>query len=90
MLIPDNLFIKGVILDMDGVLWRDMQPIGDLPAIFSRIRDLDMSVILATNNATRTVEQYHAEVKAFWRQSGTLAGCKCGAGSGILSEKKVS
>jgi 4-nitrophenyl phosphatase len=65
MLIPDNLPIKGVILDMDGVLWRDMQPIGDLPAIFRRIRNLGMSVILATNNATRTVEQYHTKLKGF-------------------------
>jgi 4-nitrophenyl phosphatase len=65
MLIPDNLSIKGVILDMDGVLWRDMQPIGDLPAIFRRIRDLGLSVILATNNATRTVEQYHTKLKGF-------------------------
>ncbi|NLN69716.1 MAG: haloacid dehalogenase, partial [Chloroflexi bacterium] len=26
--------IKGLIIDMDGVLWHDTQPIGDLPAIF--------------------------------------------------------
>ena len=26
--------LKGIILDMDGVLWHDTQPIGDLPAIF--------------------------------------------------------
>ena len=50
---------------MDGVLWRDMQPIGDLPAIFKRIRELGMSVILATNNATRTVDQYLTQLRIF-------------------------
>jgi 4-nitrophenyl phosphatase len=50
--------IKGLILDLDGVLWRANQPIGDLPAIFNKIQDRGWQVILATNNATRTVEQY--------------------------------
>ena len=27
--------IKALILDMDGVIWRGEQPIGDLPAIFA-------------------------------------------------------
>jgi 4-nitrophenyl phosphatase len=49
---------KAIVLDMDGVLWRDREPIGDLPAIFTRISDLGLKVILATNNATRNVEEY--------------------------------
>ena len=32
--------IKGLIIDMDGVLWRDIQPIGQLPEIFSEIRTI--------------------------------------------------
>jgi 4-nitrophenyl phosphatase len=43
---------------MDGVLWRDATPIGHLPAIFERIRSLGLKVALATNNATKTVEEY--------------------------------
>lgn len=57
--------IKGLILDMDGVLWRDREPIGDLPAIFSRIRDLGLQVMLATNNATRTPERHLEKLRGF-------------------------
>ncbi len=53
-----NAGIKGVILDMDGVLWRDSDPIGDLPAIFTQFNELKVKVILATNNAARTVSEY--------------------------------
>ncbi len=50
--------IKAVILDMDGVLWKDSEPIGDLPFIFQRFSEENVHVVLATNNATRTVGQY--------------------------------
>lgn len=50
--------IKGLIIDMDGVLWRESEPIGDLPAIFDRIREAGLQLILATNNSTRTIDQY--------------------------------
>jgi len=50
--------IKGLIIDMDGVLWHDTEPIGDLAGIFEQIRNLDLRFILATNNATRNVEEY--------------------------------
>jgi 4-nitrophenyl phosphatase len=50
--------IQALILDMDGVLWRGPQPIGDLPSIFERVRQHGWKVILATNNASRTPKQY--------------------------------
>lgn len=50
--------IKGVILDMDGVLWKDSHAIGNLQSIFKRFEEHHLPVILATNNATRTVKQY--------------------------------
>jgi 4-nitrophenyl phosphatase len=50
--------IKGLILDMDGVLWRGDQPLLDLPAFFAHANDLGLQVILATNNATKNVHQY--------------------------------
>lgn len=50
--------IKSLILDMDGVLWKADAPIGDLPAIFDRIRTRGLKVAFATNNGTRTPEQY--------------------------------
>jgi 4-nitrophenyl phosphatase len=57
--------IRSLILDMDGVLWRANQPIGNLPAIFNRFSELDLKVILATNNATLTPEQYQAKLGGF-------------------------
>jgi phosphoglycolate/pyridoxal phosphate phosphatase family enzyme len=57
--------IKALILDMDGVLWRDDTPIGDLPAIFERIRARGLKVAMATNNATKTVDEYLAKFSGF-------------------------
>ena len=50
---------------MDGVLWRADAPIGNLPAIFDRIRSLGLKVAFATNNGTRTPEQYVIRLAAF-------------------------
>ena len=55
-LLPPN--IKALILDMDGVLWKGDAPIGDLPTIFGRIADLGLKVVFATNNGTRSPQQY--------------------------------
>ncbi len=43
---------------MDGVLWRSDQPIGDLKLIFEKIKQVGWKVTYATNNATRTIQQY--------------------------------
>jgi 4-nitrophenyl phosphatase len=57
--------IHAIILDMDGVLWRDQQAIGDLPWIFNTIHQLNWKVSLATNNATRSVDQYLEKLRYF-------------------------
>lgn len=57
--------IKALIVDMDGVLWRQSQPIGDLPRIFQKIRQRGLRITLATNNATLTVEQYLQKLASF-------------------------
>jgi len=57
--------IKALILDMDGVLWRDTTPIGDLPAIFARIQALGLKVALASNNATRTMDEHLEKLSGF-------------------------
>jgi 4-nitrophenyl phosphatase len=49
---------KSLIIDMDGVLWRDDTPIGDLPKIFERIRARGLKFVFATNNGTKTPGQY--------------------------------
>ncbi len=57
--------VRGLILDMDGVLWKDDTPIGDLPAIFDRIQSRGLKVTLATNNASKTVNEYLGKLRGF-------------------------
>lgn len=57
--------VKGLIIDMDGVLWHDNVPIGNLISLFKGIKALGLKYILATNNATRTVKEYHAKLNSF-------------------------
>ncbi len=62
-MLPPN--IKSLILDMDGVLWKADAPIGNLPAIFDRVRAGGLKVAFATNNGTRTPEQYVERLAGF-------------------------
>lgn len=57
--------IKALILDMDGVIWKSDAPIGDLPAIFNRIEALGLKYVFATNNGTKTPEQYAERLAEF-------------------------
>jgi 4-nitrophenyl phosphatase len=57
--------IKGLILDMDGVLWRDTQPIGNLPEIFGRIKSLELKFIFATNNSLSNVDEFYEKITRF-------------------------
>jgi 4-nitrophenyl phosphatase len=57
--------VLGLILDMDGVLWRDADPIGNLRGIFERIAAIELGVVLCTNNSTRTPEQYLEKLGSF-------------------------
>ena len=57
--------IKAVILDMDGVLWRENEPIGNLPEIFMKMSSANLKILLATNNSTRTPEQYQDKLANF-------------------------
>jgi 4-nitrophenyl phosphatase len=54
--------IRALLLDMDGVLWRGDQPIGDLPVIMASIAEKGLAVAYVTNNATRTADQYVAKL----------------------------
>lgn len=58
-------YIKALILDMDGVLWKSDAPIGNLPAIFERIRARGLRFVFATNNGTKTPEQYVQKLAEF-------------------------
>jgi len=57
--------IKALILDMDGVIWRADAPIGDLAEIFARIEACGLKYVFATNNGTKTPEQYVERLAGF-------------------------
>lgn len=57
--------VKAIILDMDGVLWQENRPIGDLPAVFAYLRSLDINFIFVTNNSTKSIAQYQEKFAKF-------------------------
>ncbi len=59
-MIPIN--IKALILDMDGVIWKGDAPIGDLSSTFARIRERGLKFVFATNNGTKTPEEYQRKL----------------------------
>lgn len=61
--LPDR--IEGIILDMDGVLWRADQPLLDMPRFFSGLKELGIPVVFATNNGTRSISQYVQRLAGF-------------------------
>ena len=50
--------IKGLIIDMDGVLWRGSEPLPGIAEFFAFLRERGIRFVLATNNASRTEAQY--------------------------------
>jgi 4-nitrophenyl phosphatase len=59
------LDISHLVIDMDGVLWRGDEPMPGLPAFFAFLRQKDIAFVLATNNSSRTPEQYAAKLARF-------------------------
>ncbi len=57
--------MKGIILDMDGVLWRDSQALLDMPSFFTGLKNLDIPVVFATNNGTRSITMYVERLAGF-------------------------
>ena len=56
---------KVLIIDMDGVVWKADSPIGDLASTFKRIRERGLKFVFATNNSTKTSEQYVERLAKF-------------------------
>lgn len=59
-MLPSN--VNALILDMDGVIWKADSPIGDLAATFKRIRERGLKFVFATNNGTKTPEEYQQKL----------------------------
>lgn len=60
-----NSQIRALIIDLDGVLWKGNQPIGNLVAIFAEIKRRNLQVILATNNATLSPQRFLDKLAGF-------------------------
>ncbi|GAB4341899.1 MAG: HAD-IIA family hydrolase [Phototrophicales bacterium] len=50
--------IKGVVLDMDGVLWRGDEPLPALVTLFEWFHEANIPFVLATNNSSKTPTDY--------------------------------
>lgn len=50
--------IRAAILDMDGVLWRENQPLPGLVPFFDFLRQAAIPFVLATNNSGKSVTAY--------------------------------
>jgi 4-nitrophenyl phosphatase len=57
--------IRHLIIDMDGVLWRGDEPMEHLQSFFGFLHERSIDYILATNNSSRTPEQYTAKLARF-------------------------
>src|SRR5512134_3630460 len=50
--------IRGLVIDMDGVLWQGDTPMPGLHQFFDVLRERQIKFILATNNNTQTPEGF--------------------------------
>ena len=50
--------IRNLIIDMDGVLWHGDRPIPRLNEFFDGLRARGIKIVLATNNASRSGDEY--------------------------------
>ncbi len=50
--------VRGIVCDMDGVLWRGTNPLPGLQDFFAMIHDLGLEHIMVTNNSSNTPTQY--------------------------------
>lgn len=57
--------LQALVIDMDGVLWRGDQPLPGLNAFFDFLGERAIPFILATNNASKTPEQYLQKFRRF-------------------------
>ena len=57
--------VRHLIIDMDGVLWRGKQPLPGLERFFETLHRLTIRFVLATNNATKSREEYLAKLEQF-------------------------
>ena len=47
-----------ILCDCDGVLWRNSEAVAGVPKTLNRLRELGKKIIFATNNSTKTREEF--------------------------------
>ncbi len=57
--------VRNLIIDMDGVLWLGNSPMPGLPEFIDALRQLGIRFILATNNASKSGNEYVAKLAGF-------------------------
>ena len=57
--------IRGVLLDVDGTLWRGSQPVPGLAEFFALLRARRIGYRIVTNNSLRPPEHYQAKLAGF-------------------------
>jgi 4-nitrophenyl phosphatase len=57
--------IRHLIIDMDGVLWLGNQPMPGLVEFIDTLRRLGIQFVLATNNASKSTEEYVEKLAQF-------------------------
>lgn len=57
--------IKALIIDFDGVLWKDQEAIGNLPEVFAAIHAMGWRFAFATNNSMFTPGYYQSKLENF-------------------------
>jgi 4-nitrophenyl phosphatase len=57
--------IRGIVLDMDGVLWRGDTALPGLSGLFDVLADLRLPYVLATNSAARRPSDYRRKLEGF-------------------------
>lgn len=64
-MIVDHMIIDHMIVDMDGVLWRGDEPMAGLVEFFATLRRRGIGFVLATNNSSKTPQQYIDKLARF-------------------------
>jgi 4-nitrophenyl phosphatase len=85
-MIPSN--IKALILDMDGVVWKGDSPIGNLPETFARIHERGLKFVFATNNGTKTPEEYQQKLRELGVEIETSQVVTSALGIAFMLERK--
>lgn len=60
-----RLDLDGLVCDLDGVLYRGVEPVPGVARALDRIRAAGIKVVFATNNATKTLAQYVERLRRF-------------------------